>query len=340
MRGVLSTHRFCTGLYPPGGAIKGGMTVRAENRIVTASPLFRRKFRMSASPSASPQAALSYCGDLVRRHDPDRFLTALFAPADRREDLFALYAFNHEVAKTREVVSEPTLGLIRLQWWREGIEGIYDGEVRRHEVMQPLAAAVRRHGLDRALLDRLIDAREADMEDEAPADLACLVNYAEVTAAPLVALALAVLGVPAADRAADTPAATAVAGHVGRAWALTGVARAVPFLARGRRCRLPADLMARHGVSEAALFDLKPEPGLRAVVRAVAERAAAELAAARALRRDLPRRAIPALLPARLASRTLATLAAADHDPFDRAVLRPDAWRAARLGWAALSGRW
>lgn len=291
---------------------------------------------MSASPSAPPQVALSYCGDLVRRHDPDRFLTALFAPADRREDLFALYAFNHEVAKTREVVSEPTLGLIRLQWWREGIEGIYDGEVRRHEVMQPLAAAVRRHGLDRALLDRLIDAREADMEDEAPADLACLVNYAEVTAAPLVTLALAILGVSAADH----PAATAAATHVGRAWALTGVARAVPFLARGRRCRLPADLMARHGVSETALFDLKPEPGLRVVVRTVAERATAELAAARTLRRDLPRRAVPALLPARLASRTLATLAAADHDPFDRAVLLPDAWRAARLGWAALSGRW
>ena len=44
---------------------------------------------------------------LVRRHDPDRFLTALFAPPDRRDALLVLYAFNHELARAREVASEP-----------------------------------------------------------------------------------------------------------------------------------------------------------------------------------------------------------------------------------------
>ena len=73
---------------------------------------------------------------LVRQHDRDRFLTTLFAPDDRREDLLALYAFNHEVAKTREVVSEPTLGRIRLQWWRDNLEAIYAGQPpRRHGVV-------------------------------------------------------------------------------------------------------------------------------------------------------------------------------------------------------------
>ena len=60
---------------------------------------------------------------LVRRHDPDRFLTALFAPPDRRDALLTLYAFNHELARAREVASEPPLALIRLQWWREVVEG-------------------------------------------------------------------------------------------------------------------------------------------------------------------------------------------------------------------------
>ena len=60
---------------------------------------------------------------LVRRHDPDRFLTALFAPPERRDALLTLYAFNHELARAREVVSEPPLALIRLQWWREVVEG-------------------------------------------------------------------------------------------------------------------------------------------------------------------------------------------------------------------------
>ena len=73
---------------------------------------------------------LSAVGEIVRRHDPDRFLTALFAPAERREALFVLYAFNHELARAREVAREPMLAMVRLQWWREVVEGAR----RRHEV--------------------------------------------------------------------------------------------------------------------------------------------------------------------------------------------------------------
>ncbi|HEY4547783.1 MAG TPA: squalene/phytoene synthase family protein, partial [Pedomonas sp.] len=76
-------------------------------------------------------APLSPTAETVRRHDRERYLTALFAPADRREALFALYAFNYEVAKTREAVTEKTLGRIRLEWWRETIDGIYAGATPR-----------------------------------------------------------------------------------------------------------------------------------------------------------------------------------------------------------------
>ncbi|WP_044562209.1 squalene/phytoene synthase family protein [Azospirillum sp. B4] len=280
------------------------------------------------------QPALSYCLETVRRQDPDRFLTLLFAPADRREDLAALYAFNHEVAKTREVVTEPMLGQIRLQWWRDSIAGIYEGEPRRHEVVQPLAQAVHRHGLERAQFDLLVDAREADMDDAAPADLACLVSYAEVTSAPLVRLALQVLGIKLEGGVG------AVATHVGRAWALTGILRAVPFLARAHRSRMPLDLMDKHAASEPLLFELKPQPGLAAVAREIADAARAELAAARRLRGVVPRAAVPALLPARLAGMALDRLAKAGHDPLAPELLRPDGLRAARLAWAAFSGRW
>src|SRR3954471_15014844 len=116
------------------------------------------------------QAELSYCAAEVRRLDRPRFLTALFAPSSLREDLFALYAFNLEIAKTLETVSEPMLGRIRLQWWRETIEGIYEGRGPQHAVAEPLAAAIRRHALPRAPLDRLIDARESDLEEEPPPD--------------------------------------------------------------------------------------------------------------------------------------------------------------------------
>lgn len=276
---------------------------------------------------------LSDCAREVRRHDNDRFLTALFAPAARREDLFALYAFNIEVAKTREVVSEPTLGLIRLQWWRESVEGIYAGQPRRHAVIQPLAAAVARHGLDRALFDRLIDAREADLEEGGQGSLDCLANYADATATPLVRLALQVLGV------AD-PAAHEAGRHVAIAWALTGILRAVPFHARDQRAMLPADLLAAHGVTENALFQGRPEAGLPRVVQVVADRAREHLRQARALRRGVPKAALPALLPATLADLYLGALAKAGHDPFAPRMLMPHPFRQVRLGWAAATGRW
>ncbi len=130
----------------------------------------------------------------LHRHDRDRYLTTLFAPAERRADLIALYAFNFEVAKTREIVHEPLLGRIRLQWWRESIDAIYRGlPLRKHEVVEPLAAAIRRHDLTRYHFDRLIDAREADLDEEPPASLDALELYAEDTAARLVRLALEIL---------------------------------------------------------------------------------------------------------------------------------------------------
>ena len=176
---------------------------------------------------------LSYCGQEVRRYDNDRFLTGLFAPAERREALFALYAFNLEVAKTRAVVSEPMLGQMRLQWWRDAVDAAYGGgAVPVHAVVQPVAGAIRAYGLTRGHFERLIDAREADLDDEPPATLDCLVNYAEVTAAPLVLLALEVLGV--------RDAAAAEAGrHAAIAYALAGLLRAVPHLARRNRVLLP-----------------------------------------------------------------------------------------------------
>src|SRR3546814_19077229 len=82
----------------------------------------------------------------------------------QREHLFALYAFNHEVAKTAEVVSEPLIGRIRLQWWRECLDGIYDGAARQHEVVQPLAEAIAARQLPPALLEAIIDARELALD--------------------------------------------------------------------------------------------------------------------------------------------------------------------------------
>src|SRR5262245_19775917 len=200
-------------------------------------------------------ADLAYCLEQVRRFDRDRYLTALFARPPARADLMALYAFNLEVAKTREVVREPMMGLMRLQWWRDALAEIYAGSERRHQVVQPLAAAIRRHRLERAPLDRLLAAREHDLEEIPPADLPALVDYVDATAGGLGLLAAQTLG------GVGEPAATAVRA-VWTAWALAGLLRAVPFHARHHRVHLPQDLLARHGLDARDILELRRPPAL------------------------------------------------------------------------------
>jgi phytoene synthase len=285
---------------------------------------------------AGPET-LSYCAQQLRRYDPDRYLTGLFAPAGRREDLFALYAFNLELAKTVEVVSEPMLGQIRLQWWRESLDGIYQSTPRQHEAILPLAEAVARHGLTRGHFERLIEGRAFDLEPDPPENTARLTAYAEDSSSSLVLLALEVLGAP---EAAAAEAVFEAGRHVGIAWALTGLLRAVPFHARQQRLYLPQDRLDDAGVDLGQLYALKGSPELSRVVAEVAAVAKGHLSAARALRPQIPRRALAALLLAKLASRYLAQLERAVHDPFRPAVQSAPPGRLWGLAWARLLGRY
>ena len=175
--------------------------------------------------------SLSYCGDLVRRHDPDRFLLSLYIPAAVRESLWALYAYNYEVSRTREVVTETQLGLIRLQWWRDAIAGIYDGlPVKGNPLVDALLQVIHLHDLPRDAFDDLAYAREFDLEDRQPANMEGLLRYAEYTSAPLMALAQKVTG--STDGAKD----------IATAFALVQLLRAVPLHLQQRRCFLPADM--------------------------------------------------------------------------------------------------
>ncbi len=285
---------------------------------------------MAAASAAMDDAA--YCLDQVRRFDRDRYLTALFARRPARDDLLALYAFNLEVARTREMVREPMMGLVRLQWWRDVIAGIYGGADRRHQVVQPLAAAIRRHGLARDRFDRLIDAREADMSDAPPADLPALIAYAEATSAALGLLAVRVLGASAEGSAAD-----AVRG-IWLAAGLAGLLRAIPFHARYRRICLPQTIMAAHGLDVRELFDLRPPAALPAIVRVVVDEARRQLASGRSAAVGLPRRLMPVLLPAALTAAYLSRIEASGYDVFASAVQQAPPGRLWRLLPSGLRG--
>ena len=278
--------------------------------------------------------SLSSVGGLARAADYDRYLSAVFAPAAHREALFALIAFNHEIARIPEAVSEPMLGRIRLQWWREVLDAIYAGEpARRHEVALPLADAINARGLERAPFDALLDAREDDLEEDGPADLAALERYAAATGGSLTELMVRACG-------ADSGQSLEAGRQVGTAWALVGTLRAAPHAAMQGRVTLPSDLLAGAGITAE---DVRAGWGFErfaAVAEPVAGRAADLLAAARQARRAVPRQCRGVLLIARLADLYLTRLRHAAWDPRDpRVICGPLRKQAAMLS-GALSGRY
>ncbi len=223
---------------------------------------------------------------LVQRYDPDRYLTVPFAPPDKRDALLALYAFNHELARAREVVSEPPLALIRLHWWREVVEGA----ARRHEVAVPVSAAIASGALDCADLLALVDAREIEAEPSIPTREAWR-GYLLAGAGGLAVAAGRLLG--AAEPEALRP--------LGAAYGVAGVLRSVAALARQGRCLLPEDVLAEHGLSPEAVIAAPSAAPVQQVLRALAAEGWTWLARKPRLRR----RAIAAALPAVLARRDL-----------------------------------
>jgi phytoene synthase len=279
---------------------------------------------------ARPTDPVGECAALVRRHDRDRYFAALLAPRDGRAALLALHAFNQEIARVREAVSEPLLGRIRLQWWREALDGIDGGgPVRRHAVALALADAVRRHDLDRTLLDRMIDGREFDLEDRQPATMNELLGYADSTSGTLSMLAMAALG----GRSEDAQRA---AREAGIAWALAGLLRAVPFHAAQRRIYLPLSGLD-DDTARRSLFAGRGGEMLSRAVGAVAEHARDHLMVSRRLRRAVPRSARAAVVHCVLIDADLAALRRAGNDVFSIRVA-PPIIRQGRMIAAALCG--
>ena len=201
----------------------------------------------SPSASASLDEAIAYCADQVKQYDRDHYTICAAVSREARSGLYALYAFNLEIAKIREIVSEPMLGQIRLQWWREAIDGIYQGTPRDHAVVTALAAAIGRHNPPQARFDRLIDAREFDLEDRQPDTVKDLAAYVDATSGELTCLALHMLQV--FDGTLYEKGRLA-----GAARALNGLLYAIPFHAAQGRCYLPRSLTDEHGVSVDALY--------------------------------------------------------------------------------------
>jgi NADH dehydrogenase [ubiquinone] 1 alpha subcomplex assembly factor 6 len=293
----------------------------------------RRALAAAAGPAAE-RAALAHCAALVRERDHAAFVWAAQLPPAQRAPVFALRAFDLEVAAAADAARGEMAAMLRYQWWRDAVNAVYRrAGAPAPEGQSPVVAALgaAAHGLTRYRLQRIVSAREEDaVREGAPPTLAALDAHADGTAGQLLALQAEAAG------GGGGAAAEAAVAAAGRAVGLAAALRDTVPAARRGRVRLPADLLERHGV---ALPDLLAGrvgalSGLPGAAAEVAAAAAESLAEARARRRDVPRAARPMLLPVVAAEDYLRALRAQGHDPFAPALQpRPGGAEVAPLGY-------
>lgn len=249
--------------------------------------------------------------DLVRTADQDRYWSALFAPEPAQQSLLAIYAFAIELARIADRVSEPQLGAIRLQWWRDAIAQAMETGQADHPVVAALVEAARSHSLPFGEMEAMIEAHKFDLSDEPMHDDAALNTYIDATSGAQLRLAAAVLGTPPVEGLLK-PAA--------RAMGLTALMRSLPHDASHGRIFLPTDLLAVHGLHPNAILSGTDNPDLRAALRDLRERAGQACDEARAHFARLPRAARPAFLPLVLQPAYLGALASPEVNPIRQIV--------------------
>jgi len=190
----------------------------------------------------------------LKAADPDRCRAAVFAPKQARDHLYLLYAFHHELAKVPEIVSEPMLGDIRYQWWRDVLDEIYAGGiVRKHEVTTPLANLFREIDMPRFWADQLIDGRVRDLDSQPFTDLSAAKDYCRQTSGMLMQMAVFILG--------EEPGEAVL--KAGEAWGLTGLARAWGYYHKSMLSQLDYEEICQaaskvHKEASQGLRDLSP----------------------------------------------------------------------------------
>jgi 15-cis-phytoene synthase len=268
------------------------------------------------------QDAFAYCADLVRTADRDRFIASLFAPADRRTALHALYAFATELARVREVAHAALPGEIRLQWWSEVIDRERDGEANANPVAAALLATMERYPLRREALLDLVEARRFDLYEEPMRSVTDLEAYLRRSSSSLVSLAALILA-GAELEAAAVPA--------GIASGLAQILRAFPVHVARRQLYLPTEMLERHQVRLHDVFAGRSSPGLVAAFAELRDIARHHLTEVGQRVSALPQEAAPAVLPLAVVRPWLER--SERSDPFAPVELAP--WRRQWLIWRA-----
>ena len=294
-----------------------------------AAPRCSRADRGAMSGADGNRQDAVFCAELVRSHDFARYAATLFVPSDQRRALLAIYAFNVEISRVREQVSQPLPGEIRLQWWTDMLAGSGHGGIEGNPVAAELMLAIRDCRLPVERLSRLIDEHQFDLYNDPMPTMAALEGYIDDTSCALFSLGAAIAGRQSAE-------IEHLARHAGLAQGIAQVFAALPLDAARRQLFVPLQLLESHGVGMEEVFAGKETPKLRAALDQLIAEARGHLKTALALLDSVPPEARRVFLPLALVRRDLERMARADNDPFTPGVssrLRTlwTLWRASRL---------
>lgn len=248
------------------------------------------------------EKARQYCVNQLRQGDYDSYLIRKFVPRSAQDAYDALRTLNLELARLPETVSNPTIGRLRMQFWRDTIDNTFAGDPPREPISILLHKAIndlaQRTGSSRSTmsikfwLSRFIDTRDKYMDNRPFTSLAALEDYAENTYSTLMYMTLAAM--PLRSVHMDH-----LASHIGKACGLVATLRGVPVLAapprpvhtpggvqhgnlRNQALLLPLDVMAEVGLREEDVFRHGPQAaGLQDAIFKVATRAHDHLITAR-----------------------------------------------------------
>ncbi len=262
---------------------------------------------MSGADAAKDAAG--FCAELVRTHDFTRYASTLFVPAEQRRALVALYAFNVEISRVHEQVSQPLPGEMRLQWWTDMLAGTDHGGVEGNPVAAELMLAIRTWRLPVERLSRLIDEHQFDLYNDPMPTMAALEGYINDTSSALFSLAALIAGRP-------SEAVDHLARHAGLAQGIVQVIATLPLDASRRQLFVPQQVLESHGCGIEEVFAGKQTPKLRAALDQLLGEARGHLKTAYALLADAPAQVRPLFLPLAMVDRDMERMSRADNDPF------------------------
>jgi phytoene synthase len=261
------------------------------------------------SSAAPPPDTVTFCADLVRSHDFSRYAATLFVPATERRALLALYAFNVEIVRVRDQVSQPLPGEIRLQWWTDMLSGHVHGSAEGNPVAAELLRAIRDFDLPVEPLSLLAEEHQFDLYNDPMPTLTALEGYLAATSSALFDLAARIMAPP-------SEAVEHLARHAGLAQGLVEVIGNLPRDAAHRQLFLPEQVLASHGCSMEDVFAGKETPSLRAVLEQLAGEAQQHLTTASSLLAEVPASVRPAFLPLGQMRADLKRLSRPGRNPF------------------------